>query len=90
MQRVCTLIIRRECAIQVHFRILPRDSYRLMYNMVPLTSGSVQLPKLHLNMPRYPEPVTTAVHKMLPSTIFVLVCHVHIHYIISVNKVTIS
>jgi len=62
-----------EWVVQVHFRILPRDSYRLMYNIVPLTSGNVQLPKFHLNMPRHPEPVTTAVYKMLPNTVFVLV-----------------
>jgi len=47
-----------------------------MYNIVPLTSGNVQLPKFHLNMPRYPDPVTDAVHKMLPNTVFVLVWHI--------------
>ena len=73
-------------ALQVHFRILPHDSYRLMYNMVPLTSGNVELPKFHLNMPRHPELVTTAVHKMLPNTVFVLVGHIRTSSYVASNK----
>jgi hypothetical protein len=60
---------------QVHFRVLPHDTYQLTYNMVPLVSGTVHLPKMHLNMPRFPDVMTAAVHRMLPSTIFVQPCY---------------
>lgn len=56
-------------------RVLPHSVHRLTYNLVPLMSGNVNLPKLHLNLPRYSasETLSAAVNKMIPSSVFVLV-----------------
>lgn len=56
---------------QVHFGILPNSSYQLKYNLVPLIPGNVNLPKLQINMTRYPDLLASIVQKMLPADIFV-------------------
>ncbi|CAH1775669.1 unnamed protein product [Owenia fusiformis] len=56
---------------QMHLRILPSSSYKLEYNMYPLVAGYVTLPKLQLNMLRYPGTMKDIIQSMLPSHIFI-------------------
>ncbi|XP_041357008.1 trafficking protein particle complex subunit 11-like [Gigantopelta aegis] len=56
---------------QVHFRLLPGSDYQLWYNLFPLIAGQVGLPKLHVNMLRYPGTMDEVVQKMLPNSIFI-------------------
>ncbi|KAL3856772.1 hypothetical protein ACJMK2_011491 [Sinanodonta woodiana] len=56
---------------QVHFRVLPRKAYNLMYNLFPLMPGHVLLPKMHLNMLRYPGTMDLIVQKSVPTHIFI-------------------
>ena len=58
---------------QVHFRILPNTKYSLHYSMYPLLPGDVQLPKLHVNMLRYPGTMDSLVQKMLTSHVYIKV-----------------
>lgn len=58
---------------QVHFSILPNGTYQLKYNLVPLMPGNLILPRLQLNMTRYPDLLASIVQKMLPTDIFVQV-----------------
>ncbi|XP_046561774.1 LOW QUALITY PROTEIN: trafficking protein particle complex subunit 11-like [Haliotis rubra] len=55
----------------IHFRVLPHSEYQLMYNLFPLIAGHVTLPKLHVNMLRYPGTMDEIVQKMLPTSIFI-------------------
>lgn len=57
---------------QLHFRILPSSKFKLNFNLYPLIPGSVPLPKLHLNMLRYPGTMDEIVQKMLPSHVFIM------------------
>ncbi|XP_064613188.1 trafficking protein particle complex subunit 11-like [Liolophura sinensis] len=56
---------------QVHFRVLPNSTYSLTYNLYPLTPGHVTLPRLHVNMSRFPGSMDDVILKMLPSHIFI-------------------
>ncbi|XP_013792627.1 trafficking protein particle complex subunit 11-like [Limulus polyphemus] len=60
---------------QLHFRIPPRDKYTLMYNLYPLVSGYVLLPRLRLVLnPGMPTALTMEdlVQEMIPSHIFIM------------------
>ncbi|KAG8179574.1 hypothetical protein JTE90_016141 [Oedothorax gibbosus] len=60
---------------QIHFRILPRDMYRLRYNLYPLLAGYALLPNLHLTLnPERANALTldSLVKDMTPSHIFVM------------------
>lgn len=59
--------------LQVHFRVLPNSTYSLTYNLYPLTPGHVTLPRLHVNMSRFPGSMDDVIQKMLPSHIFIKV-----------------
>lgn len=56
---------------QVHFRVLPGKPYHMTYNLFPLVAGHVTLPKMHLNMLRFPGKMDSIVQKMLPTHIFI-------------------
>ncbi|XP_076446039.1 trafficking protein particle complex subunit 11-like [Babylonia areolata] len=56
---------------QTRFRVLPGEEYRLMYNFFPLVAGQVALPRLHVNMLRYPGTMDDLIYSMLPSHIFI-------------------
>lgn len=56
---------------QIHFRVLPGKPYSLMYNLFPLLAGHLLLPKLSVNMVRYPGTIDPIVQKMLPSHVFI-------------------
>nr|XP_002733772.1 PREDICTED: trafficking protein particle complex subunit 11-like [Saccoglossus kowalevskii] len=56
---------------QVCFRILPVSQQVLMYNFYPLVPGHVKLPRLHINMPRYPGVADDLGGRMLPTHIFI-------------------
>ncbi|CAC5381345.1 TRAPPC11 [Mytilus coruscus] len=56
---------------QIHFRVLPGKPYNLMYNLFPLMAGHLLLPKLAVNMVRYPGTIDPIVQKMLPSHVFI-------------------
>lgn len=56
---------------QVHFRLLPGKVYEMTYNLFPLVAGHVALPKMHLNMLRFPGTMDPIVQKMLPSHVFI-------------------
>nr|KAG5709256.1 hypothetical protein BaRGS_018008 [Batillaria attramentaria] len=58
---------------QTRFRVLPGDEYKLLYNFFPLVAGQVALPRLHVNMLRYPGTMDDLVYSMLPSHIFIRV-----------------
>ena len=58
---------------QVHFRVLPGKPYEITYNLFPLVAGHVTLPKLHLNMLRFPGKMDSVIQKMLPTHIFIKV-----------------
>ncbi len=47
--------------------------YPLQYAMYPLLPGDVQLPRLHVNMLRYPGTMDEIVQKMLVSHVYVKV-----------------
>ncbi|XP_013379073.1 trafficking protein particle complex subunit 11-like [Lingula anatina] len=64
---------------QLHFRILPSSKYKLNYNLYPLAPGHIPLPRLHLNMLRYPGTMDDIVHKMIPSHVFIMVRKVSSH-----------
>ncbi|XP_076367367.1 trafficking protein particle complex subunit 11 gry isoform X1 [Tachypleus tridentatus] len=60
---------------QLHFRIPPHDKYTLMYNLYPLVSGYVLLPRLRLVLnPGMPTAlaVDDLVQEMIPSHIFIM------------------
>lgn len=59
--------------LQTRFRVLPGEEYRLMYNFFPLVAGQVALPRLHVNMLRYPGTMDDLIYSMLPSHIFIRV-----------------
>ena len=61
------------CMLQTRFRVLPGEEYRLMYNFFPLVAGQVALPRLHVNMLRYPGTMDDLIYSMLPSHIFIRV-----------------
>ena len=44
-----------------------------MYNFFPLVAGQVALPRLHVNMLRYPGTMDDLIYSMLPSHIFIRV-----------------
>lgn len=44
-----------------------------MYNLFPLMAGHLLLPKLSVNMVRYPGTIDPIVQKMLPSHVFIKV-----------------
>ncbi|KAH9492652.1 THO complex subunit 2 [Bulinus truncatus] len=54
-----------------HFRVLPSQEYKLYYNFFPLVAGQVTLPRLHLEMIRYPGTMDDIINKMLPTHIFI-------------------
>ncbi|ESO93952.1 hypothetical protein LOTGIDRAFT_209465 [Lottia gigantea] len=54
-----------------HFRVLPGTDYLLKYNLFPLVAGHLALPKLHVNMVRYPNTMDEIIQKMLPTHIFI-------------------
>ncbi|KAL5016622.1 hypothetical protein ScPMuIL_006211 [Solemya velum] len=56
---------------QIHFRILPGSDYLLTYNLFPLVSGHLMLPRIHVNMLRYPGTMDSIMQKMLPTHIFI-------------------
>ncbi|XP_077995405.1 trafficking protein particle complex subunit 11-like [Glandiceps talaboti] len=56
---------------QVCFRVLPSNSQVLNYNLYPLVPGHVKLPRLHINMPRYPGVADDLGGRMLPTHIFI-------------------
>ncbi|KAH9492651.1 Trafficking protein particle complex subunit 11 [Bulinus truncatus] len=56
---------------QTHFRVLPSQEYKLYYNFFPLVAGQVTLPRLHLEMIRYPGTMDDIINKMLPTHIFI-------------------
>ncbi|XP_025086483.1 trafficking protein particle complex subunit 11-like isoform X1 [Pomacea canaliculata] len=56
---------------QTRFRVLPSEEHQLLYNFFPLVAGQVVLPRLHVNMLRYPGTMDDLVHSMLPSHIFI-------------------
>lgn len=56
---------------QVHFRVLPGKVYEMTYNLFPLVAGHVALPKMHLNMLRFPGTMDPIVQKMLPTHVFI-------------------
>lgn len=59
---------------QFHFQILPSSQYPLTFNLFPLLTGYLELPKLRLNLVRYPGTMTDLVQKMIPSHIFIKPC----------------
>ncbi|BFZ15043.1 hypothetical protein BsWGS_18082 [Bradybaena similaris] len=56
---------------QTQFHILPSQEYKLYYNFFPLVAGQVLLPRLHLDMIRYPGTIDEIIGKMLPTHIFI-------------------
>ncbi|RUS82473.1 hypothetical protein EGW08_009779 [Elysia chlorotica] len=56
---------------QTQFRVLPSQEYKLHYNFFPLVAGQVNLPRLHLEMMRYPGTMDDIISKMLPTNIFI-------------------
>ncbi|CAL1526811.1 unnamed protein product [Lymnaea stagnalis] len=56
---------------QTHFRVLPSQEYKIHYNFFPLVAGQVSLPRLHLDMMRYPGTMDDIINKMLPTHIFI-------------------
>lgn len=56
---------------QTRFRVLPGEEYRLLYNFFPLVAGQVALPRLHVNMLRFPGTIDDLIYSMLPSHIFI-------------------
>ncbi|KAL8612906.1 hypothetical protein ACOMHN_034983 [Nucella lapillus] len=56
---------------QTRFRVLPGEEYCLMYNFFPLVAGQVALPRLHVNMLRYPGTMDDLIYSMLPSHLFI-------------------
>ena len=58
---------------QTQFRVLPSQEYKLHYNFFPLVAGQVALPRLHLDMMRYPGTMDDIISKMLPTNIFIRV-----------------
>jgi len=59
---------------KVHFSILPNSKHQVSYNFVPLLPGNHTLPRLHVNMLRYPGTMDDVIARMLPATVFVMVC----------------
>lgn len=59
--------------LQTRFRVLPGEEYKLLYNFFPLVAGQVALPRLHVNMLRYPGTMDDLIYSMLPSHIFIRV-----------------
>lgn len=59
--------------LQTQFRVLPSQECRLYYNFFPLVAGQVLLPRLHLDMMRYPGTMDEIISKMLPTHIFIRV-----------------
>ena len=59
---------------QVHFRILPGSKHSLKYAMYPLVPGDVLLPRLHVNMLRFPGVIDSLVQAMIPSHVYIKVC----------------
>ncbi|XP_064653075.1 trafficking protein particle complex subunit 11-like isoform X2 [Lineus longissimus] len=55
----------------VHVRILPSSNHQLSFNLFPLMTGFIELPKLQVNMLRYPGVFNDVVQKMLPTHIFI-------------------
>jgi hypothetical protein len=76
-----SIIIYTDCVIslQLQLRILPESVHKMCYNLYPLLSGLVALPRLRLtitdrsNMPiRQPE-LAELLDRSLPSHVFVMV-----------------
>jgi len=59
---------------QVHFKILPLSELTLRYNLYPLVSGNVPLPKLRMltHDSAYDSQIEGIVQKMLPLSIFIM------------------
>ncbi|XP_035690979.1 trafficking protein particle complex subunit 11-like isoform X2 [Branchiostoma floridae] len=57
---------------QVHFRLLPYGKHILTYNLYPLLSGHMVLPRLHVNMLRYPGTTDQIISKMMPTHVFIM------------------
>jgi len=56
---------------QSSVRVLPGQEHKLDYNLFPLVAGQVCLPRLHLDMSRYPGTMDQIVNKMLPTHLFI-------------------
>eukprot|EP00794_Sanderia_malayensis_P013921 gene13921-15373_t len=58
---------------QIQFRILPDGHQVLRYNMYPIQSGKVKLPKLRINLPRYlkRDVMDALAQGMLPKFVFI-------------------
>lgn len=71
------------CWFQFHFRLVPHSKYQLKYIFVPLLPGNSPLPRIHINMVRYPGTMDNIIQAMLPSHVFVMVSIVmYRHYIL--------
>lgn len=73
----------------MHFRILPRDVYKLKYNLYPLIPGYALLPMLRLTLsPGRSNEVSldSLIREMIPSHIFVMVIFFFILDIIMERK----